>query len=80
LVLKLFKPAFGRICKRLGGLKRGVHAKMIDKYLIQLEKMRTVPVSVQYEDTYRFCYIRGPEGILIGSRKSSGSKLPDEHI
>jgi predicted enzyme related to lactoylglutathione lyase len=21
---------------------------------------------VQYEDTYRLCYIRGPEGILIG--------------
>ena len=20
----------------------------------------------QYEDTYRLCYIRGPEGILIG--------------
>ena len=21
---------------------------------------------VQYEDTYRLCYIRGPEGIIIG--------------
>jgi predicted enzyme related to lactoylglutathione lyase len=21
---------------------------------------------VQYEDTYRLCYIRGPEGLLIG--------------
>lgn len=35
---------------------------------------------VQYEDTYRLGYIRGPEGILIGLARSSGSRLPDEHI
>ena len=25
-----------------------------------------VDEGVQYEDTYRLCYIRGPEGLLIG--------------
>src|SRR3954470_3360709 len=27
---------------------------------------------VQYEDTYRLCYIRGPEGILIGLAEDLG--------
>jgi hypothetical protein len=27
---------------------------------------RTVGEVVQYEETYRLCYIRGPEGLLIG--------------
>ena len=36
-----------------------------------LERLRTrgaqlVGEVVQYEDAYRLCYIRGPEGILIG--------------
>jgi catechol 2,3-dioxygenase-like lactoylglutathione lyase family enzyme len=36
-----------------------------------LEKLRTrgaqlVGEVVQYENTYRLCYIRGPEGLLIG--------------
>ena len=36
-----------------------------------LERLRTrgaelVAEVVQYQDTYRLCYIRGPEGILIG--------------
>jgi len=26
----------------------------------------TVGEVVQYEETYRLCYIRGPEGLLIG--------------
>ncbi len=29
---------------------------------------------VQYEDTYRLCYLRDPEGILLGSPKSLGSQ------
>src|SRR5881409_1139009 len=28
---------------------------------------------VQYEDTYRLCYIRGPEGLLIGLAQELGS-------
>jgi hypothetical protein len=31
----------------------------------------------QYGNRYRLCYIRGPEGILIGLANSSGSKLPE---
>ncbi len=27
---------------------------------------------VQYEDTYRLCYIRGPEGIIIGLAEQLG--------
>jgi catechol 2,3-dioxygenase-like lactoylglutathione lyase family enzyme len=27
---------------------------------------------VQYEDTYRLCYVRGPEGILIGLAEQIG--------
>jgi catechol 2,3-dioxygenase-like lactoylglutathione lyase family enzyme len=29
---------------------------------------------VQYEDTYRLCYIRGPEGLLIGLAEQIGNK------
>jgi catechol 2,3-dioxygenase-like lactoylglutathione lyase family enzyme len=28
---------------------------------------------VQYEDTYRLCYIRGPEGLLIGLAQELGA-------
>jgi predicted enzyme related to lactoylglutathione lyase len=27
---------------------------------------------VQYEDTYRLCYIRGPEGIIVGLAEQLG--------
>lgn len=40
----------------------------IDDTLVRLRKRgaQLVGEVVQYEDTYRLCYIRGPEGILIG--------------
>src|SRR5256886_7601249 len=41
----------------------------IDETLARLRKHGAELVSsevVQYEDTYRLCYIRGPEGLLIG--------------
>jgi catechol 2,3-dioxygenase-like lactoylglutathione lyase family enzyme len=41
----------------------------IDETLIRLREHGAELVSsevVQYEDVYRLCYIRGPEGILIG--------------
>jgi catechol 2,3-dioxygenase-like lactoylglutathione lyase family enzyme len=41
----------------------------IDATLARLEKHGAQLVSrevVQYEDAYRLCYIRGPEGLLIG--------------
>jgi len=40
----------------------------IDDTLARLRKhdVQLVGEVVQYEDAYRLCYIRGPEGILIG--------------
>jgi catechol 2,3-dioxygenase-like lactoylglutathione lyase family enzyme len=41
----------------------------IDETLVRLRKHGAQLVSsdvVQYEDIYRLCYVRGPEGILIG--------------
>ena len=40
----------------------------IDDTLARLRKRgaQLVGEVVQYEDTYRLCYIRGPEGLLIG--------------
>ena len=40
----------------------------IDETLARLRKRgaQLVGEVVQYEDTYRLCYIRGPEGILLG--------------
>jgi catechol 2,3-dioxygenase-like lactoylglutathione lyase family enzyme len=41
----------------------------IDETLARLRKRGAELVSsevVQYEDSYRLCYIRGPEGLLIG--------------
>jgi hypothetical protein len=35
---------------------------------------------VQYQDTYGLCYIRGPEGILIGLAQELGQQTPDEHM
>lgn len=32
---------------------------------------------VQYEDVYRLCFIRGPEGILIGLAQPLGDPQPD---
>jgi catechol 2,3-dioxygenase-like lactoylglutathione lyase family enzyme len=40
----------------------------IDETLVRLRKRgaQLVGEVVQYEETYRLCYIRGPEGLLIG--------------
>jgi catechol 2,3-dioxygenase-like lactoylglutathione lyase family enzyme len=40
----------------------------IDETLIRLQKIgaQLVGEVVKYEELYRLCYIRGPEGILIG--------------
>jgi catechol 2,3-dioxygenase-like lactoylglutathione lyase family enzyme len=32
---------------------------------------------VQYEDSYRLCYIRGPEGLLIGLAEQLGRSAPE---
>lgn len=45
----------------------------LDDTLDRLSKHNTELVSdevVRYEDAYRLCYIRGPEGILVGLAQS----------
>src|ERR671931_113637 len=46
----------------------GIVIEDIDDTLARLSKRGAEVVGkvVQYQDTYRLCYIRGPEGILIG--------------
>jgi len=47
----------------------------IDETLARLRKYGAELVSsevVQYEDAYRLCYIRGPEGLLIGLAQELG--------
>ena len=46
----------------------------IDETLARLRNCgaRLVGEVVQYEDSYRLCYIRGPEGLLIGLAEQIG--------
>jgi catechol 2,3-dioxygenase-like lactoylglutathione lyase family enzyme len=46
----------------------------IDETLARLRKhgAQLVGEVVQYEDSYRLCYIRGPEGLLIGLAEQLG--------
>ena len=46
----------------------------LDETLARLRKYGAELVSevVQYEDAYRLCYIRGPEGLLIGLAQELG--------
>ena len=46
----------------------------IDELLARLRKRgaQLVGEVVQYEDSYKLCYIRGPEGLLIGLAEQLG--------
>jgi catechol 2,3-dioxygenase-like lactoylglutathione lyase family enzyme len=46
----------------------------LDDTLARLRKhgAQLVDEVVQYEDVYRLCYVRGPEGILIGLAEQTG--------
>jgi catechol 2,3-dioxygenase-like lactoylglutathione lyase family enzyme len=48
----------------------------IDETLARLREhgAQLVGEVVQYEDSYRLCYIRGPEGLLIGLAEQLGNK------
>ena len=48
----------------------------IDETLARLRKRgaQLVGEVVNYEDVYRLCYIRGPEGLLIGLAEQLGDK------
>jgi predicted enzyme related to lactoylglutathione lyase len=48
----------------------------IDEMVTRLSKhgAELVGEVVQYEDSYRLCYIRGAEGILVGLAEELGKK------
>ena len=48
----------------------------IDEMLERLRKLgaQLVGEVVQYEDSYKLCYIRGPEALLIGLAEELGNK------
>ena len=58
----------------LGYLRVMFTVENIDVTLARLSKRGAELVGelVQYEDMYRLCYIRGPEGILIGLAQELG--------
>lgn len=58
----------------LGYLRVMFAVENLDELLTRLHKhgAQLVGEVVQYEDSYRLCYIRGPEGILIGLAEQLG--------
>src|ERR1700744_3450971 len=60
----------------LGYLRVMFAVEDIDEVLARLRKRgaQLVDEVVQYEDSYRLCYIRGPEGLLIGLAEQLGNK------
>ncbi|MFZ1659947.1 MAG: VOC family protein [Flavobacteriales bacterium] len=60
----------------LGYLRVMFAVEDLDDTLSRLGKHGAVVVGevVQYENAYRLCYIRGPEGILIGLAEPLGGK------
>ena len=60
----------------LGYLRVMFTVEDIDDTLARLGKRgaKLVGDVVQYEDMYRLCYIRGPEGILIGLAQQLGQQ------
>lgn len=58
----------------LGYLRVMFNVEDIDDILARLRKhgAEVVDKVVQYDETYRLCYIRGPEGILIGLAQDIG--------
>ena len=60
----------------LGYLRVMFAVEDLDDTLARLDRHGATLVGevVQYEDTYRLCYIRGPEGILIGLAQQLGQE------
>jgi catechol 2,3-dioxygenase-like lactoylglutathione lyase family enzyme len=58
----------------LGYLRVMFAVEDLDDTLARLDKhgAQLVDEVVQYEDAYRLCYIRGPEGLLIGLAEQIG--------
>ena len=60
----------------LGYLRLMFTVEDIDEMVSRLTKHGATLVSeiVQYEDSYRLCYIRGAEGLLVGLAEQIGDK------
>jgi catechol 2,3-dioxygenase-like lactoylglutathione lyase family enzyme len=60
----------------LGYLRVMFTVEDIDEMLTRLTKCdaQLVGEVVQYQDSYRLCYIRGPEGLLIGLAEQLSNK------
>lgn len=58
----------------LGYLRVMFEVDNLDDLLVRLSRhgAKLVDEVVQYQDVYRLCYIRGPEGILIGLAEPVG--------
>ena len=65
----------------LGYLRVMFAVEDIDDALRRLGKLGATLVGevVRYEDSYRLCYIRGPEGILIGLAQRLGQPASREN-
>src|SRR5512140_3218632 len=62
----------------LGYLRVMFAVNDLDDTLARLRKhgAQLVGEVVQYENAYRLCYIRGPEGLLIGLAEQLGESVP----
>src|SRR3954463_4808914 len=65
----------------LGYLRVMFTVEDLDDTLARLSKLGTTVVDevVNYEDIYRLCYIRGPEGILIGLAQELAQQTAPEN-
>ena len=61
----------------LGYLRIMFNVEDLDEVVSRLSKhgAQLVGEVIQYEDSYRLCYIRGHEGILIGLAEELGNKI-----
>ena len=64
----------------LGYLRVMFRVDNLDELLIRLEKFdaKVVDEVVQFGETYRLCYIRGVEGLLIGLAEQLGSETASD--
>jgi len=65
----------------LGYLRVMFTVEDVDDTLARLSKLGATVVDevVNYENVYRLCYIRGPEGILIGLAQQLGQQTSREN-
>jgi len=66
----------------LGYLRVMFRVDNLDELLTRLEKfgVKVVDEVVQFGETYRLCYIRGVEGLLIGLAEQLGSETATDII